>query len=108
MRSRNQTKRRPATTGQTIVIRPAYADDALVVHRLAVLDSAPIPPAPLLLGEVDGEPRAAVSLKDGSVVADPFFPTIHLVELLCSHASADDHARQPRRSHRFRLVPRLA
>jgi hypothetical protein len=46
------------------------------------------PPRPLLLAEVGGELRAALSLTDGSAIADPFFPALHLVSLLRAHASA--------------------
>lgn len=69
-----------------ITIRPAYADDDAALARLAALDSAAPPPAPAILAEARGELRVAVSLRDGSVVADPFFPTSHLVKLLRMHA----------------------
>jgi hypothetical protein len=99
---------RSSSSAQTIVIRPAYADDELALRRLATLDSASVPAAPLLLGEIDGELRAALSLEDGTAVADPFFPTLHLVELLRSHASIDAPARTPLRRHSLRLAARLA
>lgn len=79
-----------------ITIRPAYADDHQGVIRLAALDSAAEPEGPLLLGEVDGELRAAVALRDGTVIADPFFLTLDLVALLRARARALDAA-QPRR-----------
>jgi hypothetical protein len=72
----------------TITIRTAYSDDDVAVTRLAQLDSADqLPPRPLLLAEVDGELRAALSLRDGSTIADPFFPTVDLLALLHKHAS---------------------
>jgi hypothetical protein len=71
-----------------ITIRPAYADDAAAIHRLAALDSAQPPASPLLLAEVDGELRAAVAVHDGTAIADPFFPTVELVTLLRGHAAA--------------------
>ena len=67
-----------------ITIRPAYADDDNALVRLATLDSAPVPGGPLLLAEVDGELRAALSTNDGSVVADPFFPTVDLIACCAS------------------------
>jgi hypothetical protein len=77
------------SSAESITIRPAYADDQLAVQRLAALDSAErIPSWPLLLAEVNGEPRAALSLRDGAVVADPFFPTLHLIALLRTQAAA--------------------
>ena len=72
----------------TIQIRAAQASDGPVLTRLAALDSAPVPFGPVLLAEVDGEPRAALDLRDNSVVADPFARTAELVQLLKVHASA--------------------
>jgi hypothetical protein len=69
-----------------IVIRLAERDDAVAVHRLAQLDSAAPPAGPVLLAEAGGEARVALSLSDGRAVADPFFPTLHLVALLRVHA----------------------
>ncbi len=65
-----------------VTIRPASAEDAPTLVALAILDSAAVPPAPVLVAEVDGELRAAVSLWDGQAIADPFHPTADLVELL--------------------------
>ena len=62
-------------TLEPITVRPAYADDERALARLAALDSAPVPPAPLLVAEVEGELRAALSLWDGTVIADPFHPS---------------------------------
>ena len=70
-----------------ITIRPEYPDDELALIRLAALDSADAPPTrPLLLAEVDGELRAALSLRDGGSIADPFHPTLAVLELLHAHA----------------------
>ncbi|MGH2914572.1 MAG: hypothetical protein ACRDMX_06260 [Solirubrobacteraceae bacterium] len=71
-----------------ITIRPGYGDDLEQLTRLAELDSAAAPPpAPLLLAELDGELAAAISLADGTVIADPFRPTERLVALLRAHAA---------------------
>jgi hypothetical protein len=69
------------TSLDTITIRRANPAEAAVA-RLAQLDSAPAPAGELLAAEVDGELRAAVSLTDGSAIADPFERTVELVELL--------------------------
>ena len=88
-----------------ITIRPAYADDHRSLFRLAALDSAEVPRAPMLLAEVDGSLRAALSLDDGATIADPFFPTLHLVELLRAHAVAAEPAAATRRSgYRLRFA----
>lgn len=86
-----------------ITIRLATPDDQLALYRLAALDSAPSPPAGrVLLAELDGELRAALSLDDASAIADPFHPTLQILELLRTHAAA--HAeRHERRRPRLRL-----
>jgi hypothetical protein len=85
--------------GSQILIRPGYADDQLGLLRLAGLDSAAgPPPAPVLVAEVDGELSAALSLSDGSSIADPFRPTAQIVALLRAHAAASTPA--PRRRRR--------
>ncbi len=76
-----------AMSTAAITIRPAYADDHLAVRRLADLDSADAPPrSPLLVAEIDGELRVALSLADGTAIADPFFPTAAIVALMRQHA----------------------
>jgi len=86
----------------TITIRPAYADDQLALLRLAALDSAPeAPPRPILLAEVDGELRVALSLRDGTAIADPFFPTAAIVRMLREHLFAS------KRQWRFSSLERL-
>jgi hypothetical protein len=64
------------------VIRRATADDEGAVRRLAELDSRPPLAGPVLIGEIDGTPAAAVSLADGSIAADPFQPTATLRQVL--------------------------
>jgi hypothetical protein len=71
----------------SVTIRHAFPDDGLALLRLAALDSAEVPAKPLLVAEVDGELRAALSLRDGVAIADPFHPTRALVELLSSRAA---------------------
>jgi hypothetical protein len=65
-----------------IALRLADAAEADVVHRLAALDDAPDLEGQVLLAFVDGAPIAALSLRDGRVVANPFVPTQEAVELL--------------------------
>jgi hypothetical protein len=65
-----------------LTLRMAFPDDETALLRLAALDSAEPPARPVLVAEVAGELRAAVSLADGAVVADPFHPSIALLELL--------------------------
>lgn len=83
------TSRPPARRGvglfSAIVLRPGLPEDQPSVRRLAALDSAAMPPGPFVLAEVNGRLRAAYSLIDDSVVADPFAPTADLVALLADH-----------------------
>lgn len=74
-------------TAEAVTIRAAHGGDAVALKRLAALDSACGPPSePVLLAEVCGEVRAAISLYDGAIVANPFTPTAALVELLEARA----------------------
>jgi hypothetical protein len=89
-----------------ITIRPAYGDDYDALARLVALDSAEgVPHRPLLIAEVDGILRAALSLRDGSQISDPFFPSARLLTLLRAHADAD---RPAPRGSRLRLRPAYA
>jgi hypothetical protein len=81
-----------------ITIRPGYADDHRALHRLAALDSAPVPVEPLLVAELDGELSAALSLHDGTSIADPFRPTAEIVALLRAHAATAERTPRTRRS----------
>ncbi|WCB91879.1 hypothetical protein DSM104299_00557 [Baekduia alba] len=74
----------PHLAGTTL--RPSHPDDAAALHRLAALDSKRLPAGPFLLAEEDGSLRAALSLKTGTVIADPFARTEHLVSLLATRA----------------------
>jgi hypothetical protein len=65
-----------------ITIRAGRPDDACALVRLAELDCAELPPEPLLVAEIDGVLRAALSRRSGAAIADPFQPTAAAVELL--------------------------
>ena len=69
-----------------IVIRHATDVDVALLIDLAMLDDRAPLTGPALIAEVDGVPRAALDLHDGSVAADPFAHTAELVELLRVHA----------------------
>jgi hypothetical protein len=88
----------------TIAIRAATSGDARTLVRLAALDSAPVPDGPVLLAEVDGQARAAIALRDGRVVADPFERTAELASLLRLQA---ENVAGERREHRADLGRRL-
>jgi hypothetical protein len=72
---------------EAVTLRYAFPDDGAAVRRLATLDSAEVPAGQLLIAEVAGELRAALSLSDGGVIADPFHHTAALVALLRERAA---------------------
>jgi len=86
LRVRRSYRDRQTAGGRTIV-RLSSPDDEDALERLAQLDSVHRPRGPLLLAEIDHELRAALSLSDGRVFANPFYPTERLVELLKEHAA---------------------
>ena len=90
-----------------ITIRRAHPEEPGVL-RIAALDSARVPAAPLLVAEVGGQVRVALSLESGDVIADPFHPTSDLVELVRSHASALKRTELPGLLRRLALRPRSA
>jgi hypothetical protein len=71
---------------QGLTVRLATSADGPALNRLAELDETAAPAAPVLLGVVMQRPVAALSLRDGSVIADPFTPTRDLVELMTLRA----------------------
>ena len=87
------------TTTDELSVRPASADDAFALRRLAQVDSARPLRGDVLLAETDGRLLAAVEVESGRAVADPFYPSAELVELLRSAVRPE-----PRRAGR---VPRV-
>jgi hypothetical protein len=83
-----------------IVIRASRPEDEPALARLAALDSSPLPGAPILIAEADGELRAALSLRDGAVIANPFHRTASFVALLRARAG-QLRAEPPRRPRLF-------
>ena len=89
-----------------ITIRAARAEDMDAVARVAGRDTEELPAGPLLVAKVSDDVRAAISLKDGTIVADPFHRTAELVEMLKIRAAAVNRAPsgqiRPRRRFRHR------
>ena len=92
----------------TVTLRLGFPDDVPPLARLAALDSAAIPAAPVLLAEVGGELLAALSLADGATISDPFHATAPLLELLRARArQLDGDGHRQRGIGRFGLLARL-
>jgi hypothetical protein len=73
-------------TTDSISIRPFTDSDVQAVREVAQRDSSTVPAGMLLVAEVGGRVRAALSLDTGEVVADPFAPSAELVDLLRARA----------------------
>ena len=84
-----------------VLVRPAGLVDADDLRRLAALDSARPLTGEVLVAASGGQIGAAISLDTGAVIANPFQPTAHLVDLL---RTAGRPAPEPRkRAPRFTL-----
>jgi hypothetical protein len=70
------------TPNPEITIRTADEGDRAAIARVAGRDTSELPGAPILVAEVGGDIRAAISLTDGDIVADPFHRTAELVAML--------------------------
>jgi hypothetical protein len=75
-----------ATTSAPITIRRATDADARAIDRLARLDSQRTPEGPHLVALSGERFVAAVALRSGRVVADPFTASEQIVELLRERA----------------------
>jgi hypothetical protein len=70
------------TVAVVIQINLAHSSDVIELERLAALDSADPLTGAVLVGRINGELRAARSLRDGRAIADPFVRSADLVKLL--------------------------
>jgi hypothetical protein len=70
-----------------VTLRYAVVADGPRLQELAELDSAPVPQGPALVAEVDGRLRAALAIRGGAVIADPFHRSTELIELLRTRAA---------------------
>jgi hypothetical protein len=100
--------RKPETASAPTVValHQAHADDARALKILAELDEAPELSGDTLLALIDGHAVAAMSLKDGRVVANPFVATREAVSLLKLRARhlVGRKVRQPPRRWRPRFA----
>jgi hypothetical protein len=75
MQARLQAPHRALDAEHELRIRLAGSRDRGVLNGLAALDSQKPFQGDALIAELDGIAVAAVSLRDGRLVADPFVPT---------------------------------
>ena len=81
---RRKPRRYPTVADDaTVLIRPASARDEPDIARLAALEERPeLAGGERLIGELGGRVVAALDVRSGRAVADPFVPTRGVVELL--------------------------
>ena len=72
----------PADEGAALLIRPGSPADEPAIARLSALDEHVLPSGERLIGELGGRIVAALDVRSGDAVADPFVPTSGVVELL--------------------------
>jgi hypothetical protein len=70
-----------APLDESLTIRMADAHEP-AIDDLAALEGQSLPAGPSLLAEVGGRPVAALVLSSGVALADPFRPTVAVVEML--------------------------
>jgi hypothetical protein len=87
-----------------LVLRPATSADTDDLERLAALDSARPLDGDVLLAFAGGEVRAALSLDSGRAVADPFWPSGDLVDLLRAASGERPRGLVKRRAARVALA----
>jgi hypothetical protein len=88
-----------------ITIRYSRPEDRASITRLAELDGSPLPSGESVLAIVGGELRAVLPLGGGTAIADPFYPTRELIELLRVRAAATHETDVGnRRSFRLRIA----
>ncbi len=81
-RSRVRGARATRAAGAPVLIRSASPADARAIERLAALEERMLPPGERLVGELEGRIVAALDVASGKAIADPFVPTIGVLELL--------------------------
>ena len=104
--ARGRLSSRPDHHFATVALRLASDKDAQALRALADLDDTRALDGEVLLAAIDEQPVAALSLRDGRVVANPFVRTFDAVALLRLRAQHLAGVRQRRGLRRLR--PRFA
>ncbi len=93
---------------EVLTVRLAGPADRPALERLAGRDSARVPEGEVVIALVDGELCAAIAVPCGTVVADPFRPTVEPVEMLRLRAAQLRRHRRIGLTARVRRVPTIA
>jgi hypothetical protein len=72
----------PAAAEAPVSLRLCTVHDDPALTRLAALDGRPVPIGCLVVAEIGGKIVAAQALDGGVPLADPFYPTAHVLPLL--------------------------
>ena len=104
--ARNGTS--PTVPTNAVTLRLARPADEHALDELAQLDCARPLHGPHLVAEVGGTLRAAISLTDGDVIADPFHRTTAMVELLRARSNTQLPDQRAARRAPTSLLRRLA
>jgi hypothetical protein len=75
-------RKREETEPRSITIQLTGPSDVDELRRVAQRDSRTVPEGETLIAIDQGEIRAAISLRSGEVIADPFHRTEELVRML--------------------------
>lgn len=89
-----------------ITLRPAMPADMPAVRELEILDNRPPLRGPILIAEARGRPVAAMAVRDGAVVADPFRRARAAVALLRTQRELLDREDRPSAERRL-AFPKL-
>jgi hypothetical protein len=79
---RERRAAKPIANEPAVLIRRASEADAPALARLSALDERELPAGERLIGELGGCVVAALEVRSGRAVADPFVATRGIVELL--------------------------
>jgi hypothetical protein len=95
MRARRRRSHLVLDAGRELLVRLAGPADRDELERLATLDSQAPLEGGALLAELDGTAVAALSLRDGRLIADPFVPTAAVADHLRLRASSIAASNRP-------------
>lgn len=103
-----RTSTSPTVSTGAVTLRLSRPADDRALEELAQLDCARALHGPHVVAEIRGTLRAAISLTDGAVIADPFHRTTAIVELLRAQANTQLSDQRAARHSPTSLLRRFA